>query len=134
MSNDPTRGTTWAVLLSKWTAFARASAVLADDGEAGKVKRAVPSLIGLQAVTNALMEISLLAPEDRPAAVAMGDVLIRQYGAELQRQWAGAELPGGVRAFVVDAASALIEARRTVGASAIPDSPDPKTASADPAR
>lgn len=110
--NGRSEGLTWAILLAGWTDFAKASVGLPDDGEAGRVKRAVPALIGLQAVACALAEVDQLSPKERAAGLDMGDVLIRQYAGQINEVWRGEAMPPGVEVLVRDARVALEAARR----------------------
>lgn len=45
---------TWAVLLARWTEFARSAVALPKEGEAGLVRQSVADIITLQAVWFAL--------------------------------------------------------------------------------
>ena len=80
---------TWSVLLAKWTEFAKASTVLPDEGDAGRVKRNVAAIIGLQAVTCALGEIDSLAADERAAGIDLAAVQIRSLAAQLNEAWRG---------------------------------------------
>ena len=62
------------MLLAKWTDFAKASVALPEGGEAGRIKQAVPALIGLQGVTAALDEVDQLAPNERAAGLRSSPV------------------------------------------------------------
>lgn len=103
-------GTSWAMLLAHWTSFARAATRLPDTGDAGRVKRVAPALIGLQAVACALGEIGRLGADERAAALALSAVMIRRHAAELSTEWDGERLPAGVSAFVDDAMEAWVAA------------------------
>jgi len=89
--------------------FAKSAAALPRDGEGGKMRAAVPSLIGLQAVTNALAELDQLPASERGLGLDKAEVLIGRYSAELERIWDG--LPPGVTELVSDARLALGAAR-----------------------
>ncbi len=100
------------MLLAKWTDFAKASVALPEGGEAGRIKQAVPALIGLQGVTAALDEVDQLAPKERAAGLDMAEVLIRQYAGQINEIWRGVSLHEGVEEFITDARTAIEEARR----------------------
>jgi hypothetical protein len=97
---------TWAALLSKWMDFARASVALPREGEGGKLRQAVPALIGLQAVTQALAELDRLAHGERALGLDRAAVLIGRYENELTSIW-GDEIPPDVRELSSDARQAL---------------------------
>lgn len=100
------------MLLAKWTDFAKASVALPDGGESGRIKQAVPALIGLQGVTAALDEVDQLSAKERAAGLDMAEVLIRQYAGQINEVWRGVSLHEGVETFVTDARAALDDARR----------------------
>ncbi|HYE63821.1 MAG TPA: hypothetical protein VD997_17655 [Phycisphaerales bacterium] len=98
---------TWTVLLSRWMEFAKSSVALPKGGEAGRVRRAVPALIGLQAVTYALAEVPLLPSEEQSFARDRAEVLIKRYQAELHGIWEGEPLPEAIEESVSDALASL---------------------------
>jgi hypothetical protein len=98
---------TWTVLLSRWMDFARSSVALPHGGEADRVRRAVPALIGLQAVTYALAEVPLLPAEEQSVARDRAEVLIKRYEAELHAVWEGQPLPTAIEESVTDALASL---------------------------
>lgn len=99
--------TTWALLLAHWTDFARSAVALPAAGEGGRLRAAVPSIIGLQAVTYALAALDALAPDEYAAAQDKAEVLLRRHAAELHAAWRGEPLPGGVADLLIDAHAAL---------------------------
>lgn len=114
MSSNPQsseRALTWAMLLAKWTEFARAARALPDEGEDGRLKRAVPAIITLHAIACALREVDLLAPADRAAALDVGEVQVRGAVAQLHEHWRGEELHPRVAELIDDARGALRDAR-----------------------
>jgi hypothetical protein len=99
--HDPARGehavgeATWALMLGKWIAVARASVALPDTPHGRRWKAAIPSVIMLQAVTMSLLEARQLLAEGR---LAMADaqvcrdkaaVLIKQHRSILRQLWDG---------------------------------------------
>ena len=56
MTTPSERAMTWAALLGKWTEFAQSALALPDDDEGGRLREAVPAIIGLQAVTHVTMQ------------------------------------------------------------------------------
>jgi hypothetical protein len=95
---------TWAALLAKWTEFAKSAVALPTDGEGGRLRRAVPALIGLQALTHALADLNQLPKGERSVGLDKASILITRYTGELTSIWQGQGPPE-----VVDLAS---DARR----------------------
>jgi hypothetical protein len=97
--HDPARAehavgeATWALMLGKWTAVARASVALPDTPHGRRWKAAIPSVIMLQAVTMSLIEARQLLAEGRLAiadAQVCRDkaaVLIEQHRTILRQLW-----------------------------------------------
>jgi hypothetical protein len=102
-----TRVLTWATLLAKWSEFAQSAVFLPRDGEGGRLRDAVPALIGLQAVTHALAELELLPEAERALGLDRAEVLVGRYGAELSRIWEGPP-PPDVAEFEAHARAALV--------------------------
>ena len=113
MSED--RPIKWALLLGKWTAVARASAALPDSAHGRRWRAAVPSVIALQAVAMALVEVAQHAREGRidgaELAVARdrAAVMIRQHERTIRALWEGEAggLPGGLVELLADVHAAL---------------------------
>jgi hypothetical protein len=97
---------TWATLLARWTEFARGAVALPLDGESGRIRQAVPFLIGLQALTNALAELERLPYDERAVGLDRAELLIGRYGADIASIWTG-RVPESVKEFVGDAQLAL---------------------------
>ncbi len=108
---DSQRVVTWSLLLAKWTEFAKASTVLPDEGDGGRVKRHVAAIIGLQAVACALGEADELASDERSAALDLAAVQIRVFAQELNEAWRGEPMPEGLVELMDDAKKALVAAR-----------------------
>jgi hypothetical protein len=98
---------TWTVLLSRWMEFAKSSVALPKTGESGRVRRAVPALIGLQAVTYALAEVPILPPDEQSFAKDRAEILIKKHAAELHAIWEGEPLPPAIEECVSDAMASL---------------------------
>src|SRR5262245_33826970 len=97
-----TRVLTWAALLAKWTEFAKAAVALPREGDGGRLRRAVPALIGLQAVTQALGELNRLPKYERAVGLDRATILINRYTGELTSIWQGQE-PAEVAELASDA-------------------------------
>lgn len=107
------RPATWAALLAAWTDFARASATLPKTPETDAFRRAVPPIIGLQAVTFALRELDSLPPSQREAGLDTASVLVRQYTAAIHEVWRAQELHPEVQSLIADARKELADATNT---------------------
>jgi len=108
------RYVSWATLLAKWTAFARASVALPETDEGRAWRESVPPVITLQAVAYALGELERLEPDERSLAVDRARVLVEQAEGTLAGIWGTAGLPGQVRELVGDARAALTHASEQV--------------------
>jgi hypothetical protein len=108
--SDVARVLTWAALLAEWTEFAKSAVALPTTGQGGKLREAVPALIGLQAVTQALAELDQLPEGERALGIDRAEVLIGRYGVALAAIW-GAGVPAQVQEVVDDARAALVGAR-----------------------
>lgn len=100
----------WSALLGQWMDFARASLVLPDEGEGGRWKRAVPSIIELQATVCALRDLASIEPADRPWARDRAELVVRRASAELSALWPDEGLPAQLVELQHDATIALREA------------------------
>lgn len=107
MTTPSERAMTWAALLGKWTEFAQSALALPKDDEGGRLREAVPSIIGLQAVTHALAELDDLESDERALGLDRADMLIRQHAGEVNRIWKGHDIPEALREMVDDARLAL---------------------------
>lgn len=113
MPAPSSRPATWAALLAAWTDFARASAALPKTPEGDAFRRAVPAIIGLDAVTFALREIDHLPPSQREVGLDTAAVLIKQYAAELHTLWRGQDLHPEVLILIEDARKELAASTNT---------------------
>lgn len=97
---------TWSVLLGRWVSFARSAVALPMDGEGGRMRDAVPEMIGLQAVWFALEQMDELASDERALGRDRARVLIDRHAGALRRLWGGDALPGELEELIGDAESA----------------------------
>ncbi|MHB1156547.1 MAG: hypothetical protein ACYC26_06885 [Phycisphaerales bacterium] len=74
---------TWASLLARWIEFAQSAVALPDDATGRAWKRAVPPIIGLQAVTMALGEVDQLGTDQRALGIDRANILIERHTKEL---------------------------------------------------
>lgn len=101
---------TWAGLLSKWTEFARSALALPRTAEGDRWRRAVPSIVGLQAVTFALGEVGTLPPDELALALDRAEMLVDRDREALERIWPGEPLHPDLRTLIDDARRALAAA------------------------
>lgn len=97
---------TWAVLLARWTEFARASVALPDAGEAGRVRRSVTDIITLQAVWFALTHLDELEPAERALGLDRAGVLIDRHTAAIRSRFEGEALPESLTELIADVQAA----------------------------
>ena len=103
---DPDR-LTWAVLLARWTDFARAAVALPeDDDEAGRVRRSVADIIALQAVWFALRDLDALPAEQRAIGLDRAGVLIDYHESALQKRFVDAKMPVELVSLIEDVIAA----------------------------
>lgn len=116
-SHDNTRptldaeGVTWAVLLGRWTDFARTAVVLPDDAAGRRLRESVADLIGLQAVWFALSNLGTLPADERSLGLTRAGVLIDRHEAALRRRFEPEGLPDLAEELIADARAALSAAR-----------------------
>lgn len=113
MPDDRPEPITWALLIGKWTAIARASVALPDTPHGHAWRAAVPSVIALQGVTMALMETAQRRREGQidSAEVAVArdraGVMIAQHAGLLRGIWTSEAMPTGVLELINDAEDQL---------------------------
>ncbi|MFN3165960.1 MAG: hypothetical protein ACE37H_02735 [Phycisphaeraceae bacterium] len=93
---------TWAVLLAKWTEFARAGVALPESGEAGRVRRSVTDIIALQAVWFALRQLDELDRSERALGLDRAGVLIDRHASAIADRFADQPVPDELQDLVAD--------------------------------
>lgn len=106
-----TRLLTWAALLGRWMEFAQTAVALPDDTEGRAWKQAVPAIIGLQAVTMALREVSDLPDDERALGLDRAEILIDRHADELRTIFTGAAMHPMLSELMDDARTALRRAQ-----------------------
>lgn len=96
-------GLTWAVLLGRWTDFARSAVALPDDAAGRRLRDSVADLIGLQAVWFALTHLRELPAEERALGLTRAAVLIDRHEAALLKRFASEGLPEQAIELIADA-------------------------------
>lgn len=100
---------TWAVLLSRWTDFARSCVALPDEGQAGLVRRSVTDIVTLQAVWFALGQVDELSADERPIGLDRAGVLIKRHAAALRERYGETPMPTELLELINDAESRITE-------------------------
>ncbi|MFN9974670.1 MAG: hypothetical protein ACK58T_32740 [Phycisphaerae bacterium] len=98
-----TRAQTWSALLAGWTDFARSAAALPKSGDAGLLRRSVPAIIGLQALTHAMREIDTLPSAEYAPGVDRASIGVRTLVQELHAIWRGEPMPDALAEIIADA-------------------------------
>jgi hypothetical protein len=98
-------------LLAKWTDFARAAVALPKDACGERWRSAVVPIISLQAITQALGELDLLAADERALALDRAEVQSRADAQALHAIWRGEEMPEAVIELIDDARLAVQSGR-----------------------
>lgn len=105
---------TWEGLLAGAVALAKAAVALPSEGEGGRWKAAVPSVIALHAIIEALKQSEVLPEAELRVAQDRSAVMIREHAGAIHELWRGVELPESLRE-LVDEARAALEATRSGG-------------------
>ncbi|MEM9416220.1 MAG: hypothetical protein AAGA29_12205 [Planctomycetota bacterium] len=98
---------TWAVLLGRWTDFARSAVALPEEGAGRLLRDSLADLIGLQAVWFALTHLEELNPEEASLGLARAGVLIDRHASALVKRYGEAGLPQQADELIEDARQAL---------------------------
>lgn len=97
---------TWAVLLARWTDFARSAVALPEDGEPGRVRQSVTDIITLQAVWFAMGQMDELSPAERAIGLDRAGVLIDRHHSAILARFSGNPLPEDLESLLSDVADA----------------------------
>lgn len=96
---------TWAVLLARWTEFARSSVALPEEGEAGLVRQSVTDIITLQAVWFALEQLDELQDPEQSVGLDRAGVLISRHSTAIRQRYAGQPIPEALGSLLEDVAA-----------------------------
>ena len=94
---------TWAVLLGRWTDFARSSLALPDDATGRAMKASISDIITLQAVYFALQELPILNADEQAIGRDRAAVLIQRSQSAIDQHWCGQVLPELLQQLIDDA-------------------------------
>lgn len=109
--SDGVRCTSWAMLLSQWTSFAKASVAFPQTSEGDAWRTSVAPAIGLQAIACSLADLERLDPELHALAIDTASVGIQSHTDELEAAWSGSRMPATLAELIGDARLALRAAR-----------------------
>ena len=102
---------TWAVLLARWTEFARSAVALPTEGKGGLWRQSVADIIGLQAITLALRDLDEHdLDQSRALAIDTASVGIDRHAESLSATWSADPWPEELHELVEDARRALADA------------------------
>lgn len=104
---------TWAVLLARWTDFARSAVVLPATKEGQQMRDSVADVITLQAVWFSLQHLDELDRGQRQIGLDRAGVLIERSRAAIQRRY-GESVPDLMRELIEDASAALRSAAESI--------------------
>ncbi|MGD1916776.1 MAG: hypothetical protein ACFCBV_11395 [Phycisphaerales bacterium] len=103
---------TWAVLLARWTEFAKSAVALPTSGSGGRWRESVASIIGLQAIALALRDLDEHDLGDgRALAIDTASVGLDSHARDLAEVWADEPWPEELHELIEDARLALQGAR-----------------------
>jgi len=104
--------TTWAMLLARWTEFARSAVALPADGAGGRWRESVPAIIGLQAISMALRDLDKHElDEGRSLAIDTAAVGVDRHAEALAGIWAHEPWPDELHGLLEDARSSVTDAK-----------------------
>ena len=93
---------TWAVLLARWTDFARSAVALPEAGEGGLVRQSVTDIITLQAVWFALGQMDELADSERAIGLDRAGVLIARHRGAIEARFGDTPPPEALQSLFDD--------------------------------
>lgn len=97
---------TWAVLLARWTDFARSALALPEAGEPGLVRQSVTDIITLQAVWFSLGQMDELSPAERSLGLDRAGVLIQRHCNAIESRFGQQPMPEDLQSLLDDVAEA----------------------------
>ena len=113
--SDGVRYTSWAMLLSQWTSFAKASVAFPQTIEGDAWRASIAPAIGLQAITCSLADLDRLEPDLHSVALDTAGVGIAAHTREIEEAWPEASMPETLAELIGDARIALRSARESHG-------------------
>lgn len=105
---------TWAVLLARWTDFARSAVALSEEGQPGLVRQSVTDIITLQAVWFSLGQMEELDQTEQAIGVDRAGVLITRHTSSIQARFGDHPLPEDLQSLLDDVATAYERQRHSL--------------------
>ncbi|MEM1165995.1 MAG: hypothetical protein AAGI30_06855 [Planctomycetota bacterium] len=102
---------TWVALLAHAAEFAKRSVSIPEAEERARWHRATPSVITLQAVCLALVELPRLDRDERALGVDRAELLIAEHAVVLSEAWGTEPMPEGLLELLRDARAGVQVAR-----------------------
>jgi hypothetical protein len=100
---------TWAVLLARWTDFARSAVALPENGELGLVRQSVTDIITLQAVWFTLRQMDELDPAEQALGIDRAGVLIARHSNAIRARFHHYSMPEDLQSLLNDVAEVYEE-------------------------
>jgi len=103
---------TWAVLLARWTDFARSALALPATGEPGLVRQSVTDIITLQAVWFSLRQMDELDADQKTLGLDRAGVLIARHTQAIKARFQDQPMPEDLQSLLIDVAEAWEQQKR----------------------
>jgi len=103
---------TWAVLLGRWTAFARSALALPTDDQGQRMRDSITDIITLQAICMSLQEIHTLDHDEQRLGLERARWLFERHRDLLLDRYQGVAMPMGLRQLIQEASELLEDAER----------------------
>ncbi|MFK7790097.1 MAG: hypothetical protein AB8C95_11480 [Phycisphaeraceae bacterium] len=100
---------TWAVLLARWSDFARSAVALPEEGQPGLVRQSVTDIITLQAVWFALRQMDELSDAERAIGLDRAGVLIERHRGAIEARFGKNSMPEDLESLLGDVSTAYCE-------------------------
>lgn len=105
------RDLSWAVLLNQWVGLARSAVALGADEQSQALRKLVPDIIMLQAVTFALLDLQRLPLAEQQLGCLRAAWLIDRHEQIIRQHWpAGHSLPTQIEELITQARTACAKA------------------------
>jgi hypothetical protein len=112
--DKPASALTWALLLARWTDFARQAVGLPKHGATGRLRESVPSIISLQAVCFALDDLKAVPRSEQAVGIDRAGAIIHRDNATLLSIWQGEQIHPELITLIDDANAALARAEASL--------------------
>ncbi len=106
----PVSKLTWAVLLGRWTSFARSALALPKDAQGLRMRESIADIITLQAICMSLQEIESLEPDERRLGLERARWLVERHTKAIEARYASNFMPDGLSQLLDEAKRSLEDA------------------------